>query len=113
MGFEPSGRVIHSGPFFAHPLTVELRLNEDGANFLSGFVRTCAVREASKTGKTDNKRITAFYWLEMTLRKFFIQNKLPRMDSNHDKVIQSHLSYSEEMYPARLVVPARINIWFG
>ena len=28
-------------------------------NKLRGFIRTCAVREASKTGKPDNKRITA------------------------------------------------------
>jgi hypothetical protein len=28
---------------------------------MHGVVRTCAVREASKTGKPDNKRITAFF----------------------------------------------------
>jgi hypothetical protein len=27
------------------------------------------------------------------LRKLLIINNLPRMDSNHDKVIQSHLCY--------------------
>ena len=55
-------------------------------------IRTCAFREASKTGKTDNKRITAFCWSNMTLHKSLIINWLPRMDSNHDKVIQSRLS---------------------
>jgi ureidoacrylate peracid hydrolase len=54
-------------------------------------VRTCVVREASKTGKPDNNRITAFHHMEMTLRKSLTVSWLPRMDSNHDKVIQSHL----------------------
>jgi len=33
-----------------------------------GVIRTCAVREASKTGKPDNKRITAL------LRFLFLQH---------------------------------------
>jgi hypothetical protein len=60
---------------------------------MSAVVRTCAVRQASKTGKLDNKRITTFRRMEATLRKSLAFNDLPRMDSNHDKVIQSHLCY--------------------
>jgi hypothetical protein len=56
-----------------------------------GVVRTCAIRVASKIGKTDNKRITVVHQLNRLLRKPFMLNNLPRMDSNHDKVIQSHL----------------------
>jgi len=39
-------------------------------NKLRGFVRTCAVRKASKTGKPDNKRITAL------LRFSFLQRPI-------------------------------------
>jgi len=56
-----------------------------------GVVRTCAIRAASKIGKTDTKRITVVHQPNRPLRNSLILNWLPRMDSNHDKVIQSHL----------------------
>jgi hypothetical protein len=31
--------------------------------------------------------------MSVKLRKFLILNNLPRMDSNHDKVLQSHLCF--------------------
>jgi hypothetical protein len=56
---------------------------------MHGVVRACAVGEVSKTAKSDNKRITASNARSVELRKTLILRWLPRMDSNHDKVIQS------------------------
>jgi hypothetical protein len=66
------------------------------------IVHTCAVREASKTGKTDNKRTTSFYRLNTVLHKSLIIKWLPRMDSNHDKVIQSYSVYNRATATNRL-----------
>jgi len=74
----------HVGGYYA-----EAALNEQSQ--MLGVVRTCAIRAASKIGKTDNKRITVVHQLDRPLRNSFILNWLPRMDSKHDKLIQSHL----------------------
>jgi hypothetical protein len=70
---------------------------------MHGVVRACAVAEVSKTGKSDNKRITALISRIALLHKCLIMRWLPRM---HDKVIQSHL-YSRELGLARQFLPPK------
>ena len=52
---------LSAGFVFGNALRPRIVTEVRHANKLRGFVRTCAVREASKTGKPDNKRITAFF----------------------------------------------------
>jgi hypothetical protein len=54
----------------------------------------CSVLSAhvlSERRVKSEKRITVVHQLNRPLRNSLIMNWLPRMDSNHDKVIQSHL----------------------
>jgi hypothetical protein len=78
--------------FWCHKALLFSELWEFCKAKMHGVVRACAVGEVSKTVKSDNKRITASNAMTIELRKSLMFNWLPRMDSSHDKVIQSHLA---------------------
>jgi hypothetical protein len=60
----------------------------------------CSVSSAhvlSERRVKSEKRITVVHQLNRPLRNSLILNLLPRMDSNHDKVIQSQLRHRRDV----------------